>query len=223
MISVSQAVDQRRSTRAFLERRVEPELLRDILSRAGRAPSGGNLQPWIIHAVSGTSLARLKLATLAQAAAHPFGEPGGYAVYPGSLPSPYRDRRFKVGEDMYARLGIARGDRDARLSWFARNYELFGAPTGLFCFVDRIMGPPQWSDLGMYLQTVMLLAQEAGLATCAQESWSGFARTVEEALATDPALILFCGIAIGYPDPAAPVNALRSDRADPDEFLVFHD
>ena len=34
------------------------------------------------------------------------------------------------------------------------------------------MGPPQWSDLGMFLQTFMLLAVDRGLGTCPQLFWS---------------------------------------------------
>ena len=94
----------------------------------------------------------------------------------------------------------------------ARNFEFFGAPAGFFCFVDACMGPPQWSDLGMFLQTFMLLAQEAGLDTCAQEAWAARPQTVKAFVQPDPELLLFCGMAIGYKDPHAPVNTLVSDR-----------
>ncbi len=135
-----------------------------------------------------------------------------YAVYPKDLKSPYRDSRFQVGEDMYALLGIPREDKAARFAHLARNYRFFDAPVGLFCFVDRQMGPPQWSDLGMFLQTFMLLAVEAGLDTCAQEAWAMRAQSVAAFFDVDPDWMLFSGMAIGYRDPSAPVNELVSQR-----------
>ena len=136
--------------------------------------------------------------------------------------APYRDWRFQVGEDMYATMGIVREDKPARLRWFARNYQFFGAPMALFCSVDRRMGPPQWSDLGMFLQTVMLLLQEEGYDSCAQECWATMPRTIGEVLALPPERMLFCGMAIGLRNPAHPVNGLRSRRAPLEQFARFH-
>lgn len=207
-MNVSEAVAARRSVRAFLAQPVDPDLLRGLLQKAARAPSGGNVQPWRIVLVNGAAMARLR-AFLRERTGP---ETPAYPIYPARLKSPYRDSRFKVGEDMYALLGIAREDKPARLRWVARNFDFFGAPAAFFCFVDRQMGPPQWSDLGMFLQTFMLLAREAGLDTCAQEAWSQRAESVQAFTGADPDLMLFCGMAIGYRDPAAPVNTLVSDR-----------
>jgi nitroreductase len=139
-------------------------------------------------------------------------EEPAYQIYPEGLKEPYRSSRFKVGEDMYALLGIPREDKRARLRWIARNFDFFGAPSGFFCFVDRQMGPPQLSDLGMFLQTFMLLAREAGLDTCPQEAWAMRADSVAEFVGAAPELMLFCGMAVGYRDPDAAVNTLVSDR-----------
>ena len=109
----------------------------------------------------------------------------------------------------------------ARLLQLARNYDFFGAPVGLFFYLDRSMGPPQWSDVGMYMQTVMLLAREHGLHTCAQEIWSRVPATVAKFLDAPPNLLLFAGMALGYADTTHPVNSLRTDRAPLDEFSIF--
>ena len=103
--------------------------------------------------------------------------------------------------------------------WFARNFAFFGAPVALFTTIDRRMGPPQWSDLGMFLQTFMLLAVEAGLATCAQECWAVYPETVKAFLDTPDERILFCGMAIGFEDPNEPANALHTERANSAEWL----
>ena len=124
---------------------------------------------------------------------------------------------------MYGHIGIPREDKAGRLQWFARNYQFFGAPAAYFCTVDRRMGPPQWADCGMYLQSLMLLAVEAGLATCAQECWAMYPVTIEGFLGTPPERMLFCGVAIGWEDTAEPANRLRTERADTAEWLTVLD
>eukprot|EP00439_Symbiodinium_sp_Y106_P089358 s1_g1894.t1 len=171
-LSVSEAVASRKSTRAFLPDAVPDEVVHDVLERALRAPSGGNVQPWHLYVVSGGSMTRFRTDLEAKMEDNPLGEKPEYAVYPKGLVDPYRTYRFNVGEEMYALLGISREDKLKRLAWLQNNYRFFGAPVGIFCFIDRAMGSPQWSDLGMYLQTAMLLFEEAGYATCAQEAWS---------------------------------------------------
>jgi nitroreductase len=195
--------------------------VRAILETARRSPSGGNLQPWHIHVLAGEPLARLIAAVRGRLQQFPRGEGSEYDIYPKDLGEPYRSRRFKCGEDMYATIGVPREDKLARLLQFARNYEFFGAPVGLFFYVDRQMGPPQWSDLGMFMQTVMLLAREHGLHTCAQEAWSVWHHTVGEFLQVPPERMLFSGMALGYRDESAPINRLRTDRAPLAEIADF--
>jgi nitroreductase len=221
-MKVTEAVQTRRSIRAFLPTPVPVELLRDVLATAARSPSGGNLQPWRVHVLVSDALARFRVVMQERLARGDFDAPE-YAVYPANLHEPYRTQRFRVGEALYATLGIAREDKTRRLLQFARNYDFFGAPVGLFCYVDRRMGPPQWSDLGMYLQTVMLLLRERGIDSCAQEAWSSFNETVSNFVGASPEQMLFCGMAIGYADPDAAVNTLRSERAELADFARFHE
>ena len=222
-MNVSEAVASRRSCRAFQDTPVPGATVRSILETARRAPSGGNLQPWWVYALAGEPLARLKSAVRAQVMADPRGDGSHeYDIYPPGLGEPYRTRRFKAGEDLYATIGIPRDDKAARLRQLARNYEFFGAPVGLFFYVDRSLGPPQWSDVGMYMQTVMLLARERGLHTCAQEIWSLVPGTVGQFLEAPANLMLFSGMALGYADPSQPINTLRTERAALDEFAKLH-
>jgi nitroreductase len=222
MMSVREAVTTRRSVRGFLDKPVDPALLRDILQSAARAPSGGNLQPWRLYVLAGEPMARLKTLMARRVQEAPMGEPAEYDIYPRDMKEPYRTHRFRVGEAMYGHIGIPRENKMGRLLWFSRNYQWFGAPVGLLCYVDRQMGPPQWSDLGMYLQTVMLLARAAGLDTCAQECWSIFNQTIAGFLGDVPnEWMLFCGMAIGYRDPDEPANQLITERAPLEEFATF--
>jgi nitroreductase len=216
-MQVSEAIQQRSSIRAFTGQQVPSELLRELISKASRSPSGGNVQPWRIYIVNDDAMERFKAYCKTRTAP----EQAAYDIYPPGLTEPYRSSRFKVGEDMYALLGIAREDKGGRIARLMENYQFFGAPAGFFCFVDRQMGPPQWSDLGMFLQTFMLLAEEAGLSTCAQEAWATRPETVSQFVEAPDELMLFCGMAIGYKDPEAPVNQLKSDRAAFDDFATF--
>ncbi len=216
-MDVTTAVTTRRSIRRFTDQTVDETQLRSLLETASRAPSGGNLQPWRIAVITAATMPSfLDHVRSSEMTAQP-----EYDVYPKELPSPYRDSRFKVGEDMYALLEIPREDKPARFANLMRNFEFFGAPVGMFCFVDRRMGPPQWSDLGMFLQTFMLLATEAGLSTCAQEAWAAHSQAVGAFLETPEELMLFCGMAIGYADDSEPVNTLVSDREPLDVWARF--
>ena len=217
-MNVTEAVQTRRSVRAFLDTPVPGDVLREALSLAARAASGGNLQPWRLFALGGEPLAELKARMRKRLTTGPTSEPLDYDIYPADLWEPYRSERFHVGEQIYALLGIPREDKIGRMRQFARNFEFFGAPAAVFCYVDRRMGRPQWSDLGMYLQTLMLLLRERGLDSCAQECWSIYPRTVAEFLEPAQELMLFCGMAIGYADPHAAVNRLESRRLPLDQF-----
>ena len=220
-MKVSQAVASRKSVRGFLDKPVPADAIRRVLDAAARAPSGGNLQPWHIHVIGGEALERLRGIMRERIAHTPKGEDREYNVYPPELVAPYRDRRFEVGEALYHYLGIPREDKARRLAQFANNFTFFGAPLALFCTVDRRMGPPQWSDLGMYLQTVMLLLREEGLDSCAQECWAMYPETIGSFLQLPAERMLFTGMAIGYEDPEAPANQLRAARAPLTEFAEF--
>lgn len=220
-MEVRQAVAARRSVRGFTDAPVAIDLVKRLVVEAARSPSGGNLQPWHIDIVAGDAMNRLK-GIMLQRLATGTEEPE-YDIYPRELVAPYRDRRFAVGEQMYERIGIPREDKAARRMWFARNFAFFGAPVALFVTVDRRMGPPQWSDLGMFLQTFMLLATSEGLATCAQECWAVYPDTVRNFLGVPSERMLFCGMAVGHEDVAEPANALRCERAAPSEWLTVID
>jgi len=215
-MNVTDAVNARKSVRAFLPDSVENETIADLLRTASRAPSGGNVQPWRIYVINGEAMTRFRQFL----ADRPLEAPA-YDIYPSPLVEPYRTSRFTIGEDMYATLDIGRDDKAGRLTQFAKNLDFFGAPAAIFCFIDRIMGPPQWSDLGMFLQTFMLLAQDSGLDTCPQEAWAVYEQAVSEFVGAPAEQRIFCGVAIGHADPDAPINALTTAREPLDVFARF--
>jgi nitroreductase len=221
-MDVFEAVDSRISCRQFLDKPVDPAVLRDILQRAARAASGGNLQPWRIHALTGAPLAELKRQVAVQIAGHdPREGDTEYPIYPKEMWEPYKSRREEHGVQLYGALNIARDDKEGRLAQYKRNFESFGAPVLLFVSIERKLGPGQWADLGSYIHTLMYLARAHGLDTCGQESWARMYRTVGEFLKLPPEWMLFCGVAVGYRDPEHPANLIRSPRAPVKEFCTF--
>ena len=224
-MTVYEALASRRSVRDFLPTPVSGTVIRRVLEAAARSPSGGNVQPWHIDVVAGAKLDELRAVMqrrLQETAAGNRSEHPEYDIYPKELVAPYRDYRFQLGEAMYASMGIPREDKAARLRWFARNFQFFGAPMALFCSIDRRMGPPQWSDLGMFLQSVMLLLREEGLDSCPQESWSAYPKTVSDFIGIPPERMLFCGMSIGHANTQHPVNQFPVERAGLAQFARFH-
>ncbi len=218
-MNVSDAVIERRSVRGFLDKEVPLEVLKELALRSARAATGGNIQPWHIDIVTGAKMDELK-AIMRGKLERREKETPGYDIYPREMTDATKKRTFQIGEIMYGHLGIPREDKVARAQWFARNFQFFGAPAAFFVTVDRRMGPPQWADLGMYLQNLMLLAVEKGLATCPQECWAVYPNTVEGFLGTPAERMLFCGVAIGYEDPEEPANRTRAPRAPEEEWLT---
>jgi nitroreductase len=213
------AVLTRQSIRSFTDRPVPRAVLRRVLAAAAHAPSGSNLQPWHVYVVWGEPLAELKRRVATRVAAGDRGDEREFAVYPPELRSPYVERMAALGEGRYGALGIARGDVAARARVRAENWNCFGAGTALFCYLDRDMPAPRWSDAGIYLQTVMLLLRAEGLHSCTQEAWAEYHRSVAAVLAPPPERMLFCGMSVGFADPA--VSHPRIRRAPLSETVTF--
>lgn len=218
-MNVYEAVQSRRAVRGFTEDPVPPDVLERVLAAAAWAPSGSNLQPWHIYVVTGAPLEQLKKVAVERVAAGDPWDEREFEMYPPELAAPYSERRSRFGRERYAALAIAREDWEARQRAAIGNWECFGAPAALFCFIDRGMGRPQWADLGMYLQTVMLLLRAEGLHSCPQMAWSQVRKSVEEALTPPAELMLFCGMSIGWEDPG--VDYIRTLRAPLAETVTF--
>lgn len=218
-MNASEAVATRRSIRAFADRPVERAALERVLQKAQRAPSGGNTQPWHGLVLTGEPLQRL-FARIAEE--FPKGRAAHapeYHVYPPELDGAYEERRRGVGEDMYGALEIPREDKAARLGWFARNFQAFGAPVLMLVHTPKYMGPPQWSDIGGWLQTIMLLLREEGLDSCPQEAWAVYSPQIREVVDIPEDHTFFCGLSIGYRDPDAAVNGFPVARAPLEEAI----
>ena len=215
--TLSEIIKNRKSIRSFTDKPVSNDIIREMLQKSSRAPSGGNLQPWKIYIVNEKSMKDfLEFQKNWKGKEEP-----PYPIYPEKLKEPYKTSRNQMGEQMYSLLDIKREDKIGRMNQMLKNFDFFDAPVGMFCFIDKQMGLPQWSDLGMFLQTLMLLAVDNNLDTCAQESWSLKQNCVKTYLDISDDCILFCGMAIGHANIDDKVNELNTPRRPIDEWATF--
>jgi nitroreductase len=219
-MKVSDAVRQRRSIRDFRSDPVPQALLTEVLDTARWAPSGSNIQAWRIIAVAGAERDAIVDMARNASSAPGFGKTQDpFPIYPPELWEPLRTRRFTLAEEMYRALGIPREDKPARLRHVARNFEFFGAPVGLFFVIDQRVAHGQWAHLGMLIQTVALLLEERGLGSCMQEAWASFRPQLAERFALQPTEMVYCGMAVGFPNLSNPVNQFLRSRITLDELV----
>ena len=219
-MDVAQALNARKSTRAFLDTPVSKQLITRLLDAAKQAPSGTNTQPWQVAVVSGAM--KTKLDQKLKEAFIANGEQDmDYHYYPQQWTEPYKARRRATGLQMYATLNIQRGEKDKQQAQWLKNYEAFGAPVVMFFFLDKTMQTGSFMDYGMFLQSLMLIAEEEGLATCAQASLGQFSSLVKQELGYPEDCYLVCGMALGYEDKSDKVNSYRTPRIATEEFTRF--
>ena len=222
-MNVSEAIATRKTTRAFRSDPVPLETVKQILTLAARAPSGGNLQPWKAYVLVGEARDELIRRVGEARKQHPMGEPPEYHIYPPHLTEPYRTRRFRVGEQMYATMGISREDKAARLKAFARNWEFFGSPVGMIFTIDRRLNQGSWIDYGMFLQNIMVAARARGLDTCPQAAFTQFHRVIAEVLGLEGDEMVVCGMSLGHADPDAVENQLVTEREPVQGFVRYYE
>jgi len=220
-MQVSEALKKRQSTRAFLDKEVSREQITRILDAARWAPSGTNTQPWQVAVVTGNSREDLANAMEEQFRKGVEGKMD-YHYYPLNWNEPFASRRKVCGLQLYSALGIARDDRQGRSDQWARNYRSFDAPVALYFFIDSAVETGSYMDYGMFIQSVMLMAVEEGLATCPQAALGEYPDLVRKHLGIADDKILLCGLSMGYADEMAPVNNYRTEREAVEKFTKYH-
>ena len=216
--SVDAVIERRASTRAFLPAPVPRDVLEAILRVACRAPSGNNAQPWRVYVLQGAvkdELVRKVLEADDAQRDHPELQThyrADYDYYPRHWVEPYLARRRANGWGLYGVLGIGRADKDKMRVQHQRNFRFFDAPVGLMFTLDRVMGQGSLLDYGTFIQNIMLAARARNLATCPQAAWNDYSSIVLPHIGALAEEYLVCGMALGYPDPDAPVNTFFTPR-----------
>lgn len=220
-MKVSEALQARKSTRAFLDKPVSRETIEHILDAARWAPSGTNTQPWQVAVFMGEKKRELQDKI---ESAYRSGVKGGmdYSYYPDEWKDPFLARRRVCGLQLYSALKIGKEDKERRAEQWVANYRSFDAPVMLLFFIDRIMDTGSYLDYGMFLQSVMLAAVEQGLATCPQAALGEYPDIVRDYLGYDQNQIVVCGMALGYEDTSAAINSYRTEREAVSNFTQFY-
>lgn len=211
-MDVLEAIQARKSIRAFKPDPVSRETIDRILEISQRSPSGTNTQPWHTYVCTGTVKRAVSddvLEMVRSGSGHSYEH---YDYYPPTWNDLHRDRRRGVGWGLYGLLGIEKGDREGSARQGARNFLFFDAPVGLFITVDSYLARGNWADVGMYIQTVMLAAKGFGLDTCPQAAWIPYQEPIFRHLEIPGDQDLVTGMSLGYADPNAIENTLVSDR-----------
>jgi nitroreductase len=216
--SFSALAHQRHSIRAYLPAPVSQDLLREVLTLARLAPSGANLQPGSFVAVQGAVRAQL-CADLVAAWRAGQQEKEDYDYFPSPMPMTLRRRQVAAAQALYGALDVARDDREGRDAQFERNFCFFNAPVALVVTMEHGFGSGGYMDLGMTLYGLMLAAQAKGLSTCAIGAMASYPSLIRQHLGLNGASHIVCGIALGYADPAAPVNQTLTTRGELAEYF----
>jgi nitroreductase len=218
-MDVLEAIKSRHSVRAYLDKSVDAEIVKEIIEISKQSPSGVNSQPWKVYAIMGNARDELVKEACKNFDAGSW-ETEEYQVYPkkDEMPDWYKSRQRACGFGMYGVLGIEREDREKRLAQARKNYEFFGAPVGLFVSVNKAVGPNGWGHVGHFIQSICLAAVGKGLGTCLQEAWAGFPSTLKKHLNHADDEIIWCGISLGYEDKKEIINSFVPGREDFESF-----
>lgn len=220
MMTVDEAILQRRSVRGFLREEVPQHTLDEVFAIAQRAPSNCNVQPWIPHVVSGSALQRLRTALVEAGRQEAPIEPDWPAD--GKFDGVYRARQVDAAVQLYGAMGVERGDLVGRRAAYLRNLDFFGAPHAVFIFMPHPFDTREATDIGMYAQTLMLAMTARGIATCAQGALGLYPAIVRATLGLPDSQRLLFGVSFGYEDHTDKANAARVGRAATGEAVRFH-
>ncbi|MEA3243848.1 MAG: nitroreductase [Pseudomonadota bacterium] len=219
-MNVIEALNQRKSTRAFLKQDVDKAVIEEILDGARHAPSGANTQPWQVAVVTGDKKRKLE-QRLEAAFSDGIKAEMDYLYYATEWSEPYKSRRVACGLELYRALHIEREDKQRRRDQWAANYRAFDAPVALFFFMDAGLQTGSFMDYGMFLQSLMLAAVDKGLATCPQAALAEYPALVKQELGYPENSILICGMALGYENRDAAINHYRMSRDEVSAFARF--
>ena len=221
-MNVSEAVFARRTIRAFKPDLVPEETLREILEIAREAPSNSNTQPWCIDIVSGDATNKLRAAIAEEMKA-------GIQPYPAfpaggsGLKGRYKERQRECAYQYFGAVGLDRDDKAGQRALSMKNFDFFGAPHAAFFSYPETMHRANALDIGIFLQTIMLLFVERGIASCPQGALATYPGPVKAMLPIPEENAILCGLSFGYPDMDAQINsqAAKMGREAVDVFASF--
>ncbi len=214
-----ECIKTRRSIRQFKPEPVPKEVLLEIINVAKWSPSYKNSQPWESVILSGAkkeALTKMLIELLEQGR-----EPRPDLPEPKSWPAPEADRIDRQLRKRAEASGQDPNDPKALKQSKKANFGFYGAPHAIYLFQDASLTPWSLFDLGLFAQSIMLAANAKGLGTVPQAFATDYARDIKKFLSIPETKRLVIGMSIGYADMDSPRNALRSERAETDEFVTW--
>ena len=224
-MEIVEAINNRKSIRAYKPDPVSREIIKEIMELALRAPSWGNTQPWQFAIVTGQELEQIRQAFVERAE----GLGNTDIPLPRGFPEPYSTRYRALGRKVFELKGISREDKEKRKWWLLQGLRLFEAPCAIYIYIDRSLhiqgdGLNVWPlfDCGLVAENIMLLAARHGLGTIAQIQAVMYPDVLRQVLGIADSKLMVLGIAVGYPDWDDPVNQLHSEREPLDSVSTWH-
>jgi nitroreductase len=216
-MDVLKAIEERRSTRVFLDKPVDRETLERLLTLALQAPSAINLQPWEFTIVSGEEKERLGRLLVKRM------KERSVSCGPGSkspLSAYFVERQRGLLNVM--RPGLP---EDVEVSDFVNegSCNFYGAPTGIIIAIDDVFSSIRYADIGIVVGYLVLAAHGLGLGTCPVGLITAFEDDIKGALNIPEQKKIIIGIAVGYRDNEAPLNRSRSLRSPLNEFVKWRE
>jgi len=219
-MNLNDAIKQRRSIRSYQDKPVDQALIKSIFAQAQSAPSNCNTQPWHVSVVSGAVRDAIVKRMTDDIMA---GKKPGSVFKPGDqdLVDEYRKRQVDCAIALYDSVGVKFEEKDKRQELMFRNWQFFGAPHGAFISMPKSMGEVNSVDVGIYLQTLMLLMTANGIGCCPQGALAMFPDAAYELAGVPEDHGILCGLSFGYAVEDAPINNYDVGRADLDTSVSF--
>jgi len=224
MPTVLEAIHNRSSKRAYLPKPVEKEILEKILTAAGQTPSGANMQPWVVYAISNEEVLKKIGDAIISKMDDGIENDQFIQYYPVKWVNPYKKRRIVTGSGLYKLMEVDRKDNETRIEMWKDNFRWFGAKTVVFVCTDKanIEGAEGvLLDCGAYMQSIMLAAQEFGIESCPQGSTTEFGKVIADVLELPENLSLLYSVVLGYEDKNEKINTYQPKRVKLEDNVTF--
>jgi len=217
-MDIFSAINQRRSTRAYLDKPVARTEIEEIFKYAGRAPSAINLQPWEYVVVYGEEKDRLVRRLLHVHAERQIPCGPGTSIRPPEIFT----RRSRAASDIMEPRVAETGQT---LNRFVEegSCSFYGAPIAIIVTIDRLFPKLRYLDLGLSISYLLLAAEAKGIGTCPIGLITAYAADIADVLSISEDKEIVLGIALGYADVSSPLNNFKTSRADQAEILYWYE
>lgn len=212
------AIQGRKSFRAFKPDPISKETLQEILKLATQAPSAINLQPWEFVVVMGEEKDRLGRRLLKAYREKQIScGPGNVKPMPKTV-TQRGARTLQLMNPFFEEMGV---NPDQFINEGSCNF--YGAPVAILICLDDSFPKSRLVDIGIVLGYLVLIAHEHGLGTCPIGLITAYEDEIKDLLNIPENKMVVIGVALGYPDGTSPINRFKSPREESENFIRWID